>query len=50
MPTNHKLMATDPAGAGPETRVLIEKWGGLHAVRTLLGFAATAIFLWASMS
>jgi hypothetical protein len=50
MPTNHKLMATDPAGAGPDTRVLIEKWGGLHAVRTGLGFAATAIFLWASMS
>ena len=49
MPTNHELMATDPAGAGPETRVLIEKWGGLHAVRTGLGFAATAIFLWASM-
>jgi hypothetical protein len=50
MPTNQKLMATDPAGAGPESRALIEKWGGLHAVRTGLGFAATAIFLWASMS
>jgi anthrone oxygenase-like protein len=50
MPTNQKLMATDPAGAAPETRDLIEKWGGLHAVRTGLGFAATAIFLWASMS
>ncbi len=50
MPTNRKLMATDPANAGTESRALIEKWGGLHAVRTGLGFAATVIFLWASMS
>jgi hypothetical protein len=50
MPTNQKLMATAPAGAGPESRALIEKWGGLHAVRTGLGLAATSIFLWASMS
>jgi hypothetical protein len=50
MPTNQKLMATDPAGAGPESRALIEKWGGLHAVRTGLGLGATAVFLWASMS
>ena len=49
MPTNQRLMATDPARAGPESRALIEKWGGLHAVRTGLGLAATAIFLWASM-
>jgi hypothetical protein len=50
MPTNRKLMATDPASAGAESRTLIKKWGGLHAVRTGLGFAATSIFLWASMS
>lgn len=50
MPTNRLLMATDPASAGPESRALIETWGGLHAVRTGLGFAATSIFLWASMS
>ena len=30
MPTSEGLMATDPAGAGPESRALIEKWGGLH--------------------
>jgi hypothetical protein len=50
MSTNQKLMATDLAGAGPESRALITKWGGLHAVRTGLGLAATSIFLWASMS
>ncbi len=50
MPTNHKLMATEPANARPETRALIEAWARLHAGRTLLGAAATLIFLWASMT
>jgi uncharacterized membrane protein len=47
MPTNRKLTAT--AKAAPESRSLIVKWGGLHAVRTGLGFAATATFLAASL-
>jgi hypothetical protein len=50
MPTNRKLMATDPARAGPESRTLMKKWGALHAVRSGLGLAATLIFLWASIS
>jgi len=49
MPTNNRLMAIDPAQAGAESRRLIEKWGGLHAVRSALGIAATLIFLWASI-
>jgi Domain of unknown function (DUF1772) len=49
MPTNNRLMATDPAAAGPESRALIERWGSLHAVRTALGFAACLVFLWASL-
>jgi Anthrone oxygenase len=49
MPTNNILMAVDPAATGPETRKLIEKWSSLHAVRTALDFAATLIFLWASL-
>jgi Domain of unknown function (DUF1772) len=49
MPTNQKLMATEATSAGPESRALIEKWAALHAVRTTLGFAATLIFLWASL-
>jgi uncharacterized membrane protein len=44
MPTNNALMALDPAAAGPQSRRLIEKWAGLHAVRTALGAAATALF------
>jgi uncharacterized membrane protein len=48
MPTNRKLMAIAPA-AGPEVRLLLGKWASLHAVRTALGFAATVIFLLASV-
>jgi len=50
MPTNRKLMATEPKSAGPQTRALIEKWATLHGGRTAPGFAATLIFVWASMS
>ena len=50
MPTNKILMATEPTSAGPDSRALIDKWAALHAGRTELGFAATLIFLWASMS
>lgn len=50
MPTNNRLMAIDPAAAGPESRAMIERWGSLHAGRTALGFAACLAFLWASLS
>lgn len=49
MPTNDALMAIDPADAGPQSRHLLSRWAGLHAVRTGLGFAATVIFLLASL-
>ena len=49
MPTNQRLLAIDVECAGSESRALIKKWGGLHAVRTGLGFMATVIFLWASL-
>ncbi len=47
LPTNNRLNATPIEAAGPETRALIQKWGGLHAVRTALGALATVLFLWA---
>jgi hypothetical protein len=49
MPINNQLKAINSAGAGSKSRMLIERWGRLHAVRSVLGFAATLIFLWASM-
>lgn len=50
MPTNHRLMETEAASAGPDTRALIEKWAGLHAVRTGLGALSVLAFLWASIA
>ncbi len=50
MPTNHRLMATEPAAAGPESRAMIERWGSLHAGRTALGLTASLAFLWAPLS
>jgi hypothetical protein len=47
MPVNTVLEATRPDAANAATRALIVRWGGLHAVRTALGFAATLVYLWA---
>jgi hypothetical protein len=44
MPTNRRLLAM--TGNEPELRALIQRWGRLHSVRTALGVAATAVFLW----
>jgi hypothetical protein len=50
IPTNNRLLALEPQMAGPDSRVMIETWGSLHAIRTALGFAATIVFLWGSLS
>jgi len=44
-PTNKLLGAMVDGSAGP--RPLVQKWGKLHAGRTLLGFAALCAFLFA---
>ena len=49
MPTNRLLEATPSDEAGAQTRLLIERWGRLHAVRTALGAAATLAYLAASL-
>ena len=49
-PVNDTLLATAPEQAGPASRALIERWGGLHAVRTALGALASLAFLWACLS
>jgi hypothetical protein len=50
MPINKQLKGTNSASAGSKSRMLVEQWGRFHTVRSLLGFAATLIFLWASVS
>src|SRR5215813_1630761 len=47
MPTNRALMATEATTAGSVSRALLVRWNKLHAVRTVLGSAATILFLWA---
>lgn len=47
LPVNRQLEATPDAVTGGASRRLIERWGRLHGVRTALGFAATAAYLWA---
>jgi hypothetical protein len=49
LPTNNVLMNTPLDAAGPGSRALLVKWARLHAVRTALGAAATAVFVWAAV-
>jgi uncharacterized membrane protein len=46
MPTNEQLLSPGRDLASGETRALLEKWGRLHAVRSLLSFAAALVFTW----
>ena len=48
MPTNNRLIGTDVAEAGPQSRAMIEHLGSLHAVRTALGLATALAFFSAS--
>jgi uncharacterized membrane protein len=50
MPTNNALLATDLQDAGPRSQSLIERWGRLHLVRTVLGVLATGLYFSASLS
>jgi hypothetical protein len=47
-PTNNVLMGTQLSDAGPGSRMLVEKWGRLHAGRSGLGVLAMILFLWAA--
>jgi len=46
MPTNLKLLAANRDVGSAETLVLLEKWGRLHAVRTILSLLAAPLMLW----
>jgi len=47
MPTNRRLMSTPAEAVTAETRCMPERWGALHAGRSVLGLVATLVFLWA---
>ena len=46
MPTNQRLIEKDRDLASEQTRLLLVRWGALHAVRTWLSLAAFVIDLW----
>lgn len=46
MPTNRKLLSQDLNRSSESTRLLLEKWGKLHLVRSFLSLVASAIFLY----
>ena len=46
LPTNHKLFAPGRDLGSTETRMLLERWGSLHAVRTTLSVLATVLYIW----
>jgi len=49
MPTNHKLLAPGRDLSSAETRMLLERWGRLHAVRTALSIAASIVYIWLTL-
>ena len=46
LPTNHKLFAPGRDLGSTETRMLLERWGSLHAVRRTLSVLATMLYIW----
>ena len=47
MPVNNALKAISLDEAGEESHALLQRWGRLHARRTMLGVLATLLMLWA---
>jgi hypothetical protein len=49
MPTNNRLLAPGRDLASRDTRELLERWGRLHAVRTLLSLVGAVVYSWAAI-
>jgi len=47
MPVNKRLVTMTENPPPTEMRGLMRRWGRLHAVRSVLGAAATVIYVWA---
>ena len=50
MPTNHQLLTPGRDLGSSETRSLLEKWGRLHAIRSLLSLIASAMYVGSLLS
>lgn len=50
LPLNNRLKAIAPEAAGPEARLMLDRWNRLHAVRTGLSGLAIIAYLWAAAS
>jgi hypothetical protein len=48
LPTNNRLLDPLRDRRSAETRQLLEKWGRLHSVRSILGVIASMLFIWAA--
>jgi len=46
LPTNHRLLDPRRDPRSGETRQLLERWGRLHSVRTVLSLIASLLFVW----
>ena len=46
MPTNQQLLAAGRDLGSEQTRQLLERWGKLHGVRSILSGIATVLMLW----
>ena len=49
-PTNDRLLAPGRDLASAETRQLLERWGRLHAVRSVLGLTASLVYVYGVMN
>lgn len=47
LPTNNRLLAPGRDLASAETHQLLERWGRLHSVRSVLSLIASVLFVWA---
>ena len=45
MPTNNMLLAPGVDKTSPATHALLEKWGKLHGMRSILSLVASSLFL-----
>ena len=48
LPTNKRLLEPGRDLASDETRALLETWGRLHAIRSVLSLIASVAYVWAA--